>query len=68
MKNIPTFKNYSINENGEVWMDMIKSRSLTSHTYNEEIAEKIVQDIVQKYFHEFSLLETKMKFLKEKKL
>lgn len=54
-------------ENGEVWMDMLKSRSLTSHTYNEDIAEKIVKDIVKKYIIEFSLLETKMKFLKEKK-
>ena len=28
-------------ENGEVWMDMIKSRNLTSHTYDEAIAPKL---------------------------
>jgi hypothetical protein len=25
-------------ENGEAWMDMVKSRSLTSHTYNETVS------------------------------
>lgn len=28
-------------DDGEIWMDMIKSRILTSHTYDEEIANKI---------------------------
>ena len=36
-------------ENGEAWMDMIKSRMLTSYTYNEEIAEKIAQDVAGVY-------------------
>jgi nucleotidyltransferase substrate binding protein (TIGR01987 family) len=33
--------------NGDIWMKMIKSRSLTSHTYNEEITKEIMQDIRQ---------------------
>lgn len=53
-------------ENGEIWMEMVKSRTLTSHTYNEDIAEKIAADIVNRYFSEFVALETKMKSLKEK--
>ena len=46
-------------ENGEVWMDMIKSRNLTSHTYNEEVAQHIVKAIRKAYYQEFkSLLAT----------
>ncbi len=51
--------------NGETWMDMIKSRTLTSHTYNEDVAEKIAADIVNRYFSEFVTLQTKMESLKE---
>ena len=51
--------------NGETWMDMIKSRTLTSHTYNEDVAEKIAADIVNRYFSEFVALQTKMESLKE---
>ncbi|HOO85170.1 MAG TPA: nucleotidyltransferase substrate binding protein [Prolixibacteraceae bacterium] len=47
-------------ENGEVWMDMIKSRNLTSHTYNEDTAKNIVADIKNRYFPEFENI--KMKF------
>ena len=52
-------------EDGETWMDMIKSRTLTSHTYNEDVAEKIAADIVNRYFPEFVTLQTKMESLKE---
>ena len=47
-------------EDGETWMDMITSRTLTSHTYNEDVAEKIAADIVNRYFSEFVRLQTKM--------
>jgi len=52
-------------EDGETWMDMIESRTLTSHTYNEDVAEKIAADIVNKYFSEFMKLRTKFESLKE---
>ena len=46
-------------ENGEVWMDMIKSRNLSSHTYNSDIASSIALAIVEDYHAEFKqLLET----------
>jgi nucleotidyltransferase substrate binding protein (TIGR01987 family) len=51
-------------ENGEAWMAMIASRTLTSHTYNEEIAEEIVRDIAAVYFQEFVALRTKLEALK----
>jgi nucleotidyltransferase substrate binding protein (TIGR01987 family) len=40
--------------NGEVWMEMIKSRNLTSHTYDEEIARAIVEAVCHSYFAEFA--------------
>jgi nucleotidyltransferase substrate binding protein (TIGR01987 family) len=52
-------------EDGETWMDMIKSRTLTVHTYDEDIAEKIAADISNRYFPEFVKLKTKMESLKE---
>lgn len=39
--------------NGEVWMDMIKSRNETSHTYNEETADEIFSKIIDAYYPAF---------------
>lgn len=43
-------------ENGELWMDMIKSRALTSHTYNLETAAEIVHKIREEYYDLFKIL------------
>lgn len=51
---------------GDVWMKMVKSRALTSHTYNEDTAEEIASDIVSNYYNEFVKLEEKFHELKEK--
>jgi nucleotidyltransferase substrate binding protein (TIGR01987 family) len=45
--------------NGEAWMEMITSRTLTSHTYNEDIAKKIATDTQTIYFQEFVKLHQK---------
>ena len=47
-------------ENGEIWMDMIKSRNLTTHTYNEATAEEIFLQIVNDYSNQFSRFQSKM--------
>jgi nucleotidyltransferase substrate binding protein (TIGR01987 family) len=39
--------------NGEVWMEMIKSRNETSHTYNEETANEIFSKIIDEYLPAF---------------
>ena len=40
-------------ENGEAWMKMIEHRNETSHTYNEAIANAIVEAILTRYVTEF---------------
>ncbi|MBC7458292.1 MAG: nucleotidyltransferase substrate binding protein [Bdellovibrionaceae bacterium] len=49
---------------GSNWMEMIKSRNLTSHTYNKEVANDITDKILRLYFTEFTLFFQKMESLK----
>ena len=48
----------------EGWMDMIKSRNETSHTYNEATANAIILKIIQVYYPLFSEFGRKMDTLK----
>lgn len=50
------FKN-EILPDGEVWMEMIKARNLSSHTYNTETAETVVSDILKNFYPAFINLE-----------
>jgi nucleotidyltransferase substrate binding protein (TIGR01987 family) len=47
-------------ENGDTWMEMIKSRVLTSHTYNEDVADDISRRIVALYYPEFIRLHVRL--------
>lgn len=51
-------------QDGDSWMQMIKSRNLTSHTYDENTADEIVFLIKDMYFEEFEKLIVKMEILK----
>ena len=53
-------------EAGDVWMKMMKSRTLTSHTYNEEIAEEIADAIYKDYYPAFMELQKQFISLKKK--
>ena len=44
-------------ENGEAWMRMHNSRNLTSHTYNKDTADQIVEQIIVEYFDLFKQLK-----------
>ena len=43
-------------------MDMIKARNLSSHTYNQETADEIVESVLTRFYPAFEQL--KEKFLK----
>ena len=45
---------------GEQWMAMIQSRNISSHTYNQDTAERLVDAIVEQYFPLFVALQTEM--------
>ncbi|SHE28837.1 nucleotidyltransferase substrate binding protein, HI0074 family [Marinitoga hydrogenitolerans DSM 16785] len=57
------FKN-GIIINGDIWMKMILSRNLTSHTYDESTADEIVDLIINFYYDEFKKLIQKLESLK----
>jgi nucleotidyltransferase substrate binding protein (TIGR01987 family) len=42
------FQHNLIND-GEGWMEMIKSRNMTSHTYNQDIADEISDKVIMQY-------------------
>ncbi len=52
-------------QSGEIWMEMIKSRNQTSHTYDETIANEIVTSVTDSYFGEFKILEQRLIQLKD---
>lgn len=49
---------------GDTWMEMIKSRNKTSHTYNEDTATEIEKKIKQQYIQLFQSFRTTMEGLK----
>ena len=48
---------------GDDWMEMIKSRNQTTHTYNKAVAEKITSKIINSYYSSFKKLDDRMRFL-----
>jgi len=49
---------------GETWMEMIESRNLNSHTYNESVTNDIIEKVVS-YAVLFAELSTKLEQLAE---
>lgn len=49
---------------GDTWMDMIKSRNKTSHTYNEETADDIFFKIINEYHPVFLAFKVEMETMR----
>lgn len=47
----------NIIKDGEGWMDMLKKRNLTTHTYNQETADEIAEKIIDEYYTLFCQLD-----------
>jgi nucleotidyltransferase substrate binding protein (TIGR01987 family) len=43
-------------QDGEAWMDMVKARNLSSHTYNTAIAAGIAADILSRFYPAFAAM------------
>ncbi len=54
-------------QNGEVWMDMIRSRINTSHTYDEKKADEIFTKIMKNYYNAFLHFQVKMESIRSGK-
>lgn len=50
---------------GDIWLDMVKKRQLTVHTYNEETSKLILQAIVDDYYYQFEQLKKTLLKLQE---
>jgi nucleotidyltransferase substrate binding protein (TIGR01987 family) len=48
---------------GEGWMEMIKSRNQSSHTYNQELADEIAKNVISVYYPLFVQFEQRMQLL-----
>ncbi len=55
---------YNLVEDGVSWMEMIELRNLSSHTYDEDTAEEIIELIAGKYIDNFNMLEKNMQALR----
>ena len=51
---------FNLIEDGETWMEMIRSRNRSAHTYNKATADEIGSLVVSRYFALFVALEVKM--------
>ena len=51
---------------GEIWMQMIKSRNEISHIYDEQAIQDVIRKIIKEYFPQFQYIASKLDKLKEK--
>jgi len=54
-------------KDGETWMEMLKDRNRTAHTYNEKTADEIAANILTKYSGMFIGLKNELEIIINKK-
>ncbi|MDM8127702.1 nucleotidyltransferase substrate binding protein [Paraclostridium benzoelyticum] len=47
-------------DNGHIWIDALSNRNLTTHTYDEELAEKMTKEILMAYLPELDSMYKKL--------
>ena len=47
-------------DNGHIWMDALSNRNLTTHTYDEELANKMTKEIITLYLPELDKMYDKL--------
>ena len=47
-------------DNGHVWIDALSNRNLTTHTYDEELAEKMTKEILLAYLPELDNMHNRL--------
>ena len=55
-------------EDGQIFMNSIKSRHLSEHTYNEETAQQLKHEIINVYYPEMLKLATHLEELRTQEL
>lgn len=58
---------YELIEDGDIWMEMIKDRNRSSHTYNEVVANAIAEAVLLNYHNELQKFGNTMISLKNNK-
>jgi|SRR5690606_9668662 len=48
-------------DDGQIWLEALANRNLTAHTYDEEVADRVVRDIKGKYYPELMTLHQSLK-------
>lgn len=47
-------------DDGQAWMDMIRHRNLSTHTYNESVLKEVAEAILSTNFEQFLKLQTRL--------
>lgn len=47
-------------DNGHIWIDALSDRNLTTHTYDEELANKMVNEILELYLPELKKMYVRL--------
>ncbi|NFA43604.1 nucleotidyltransferase [Clostridium botulinum] len=47
-------------DNGHIWIDALSNRNLTTHTYDEELADKMTKEILISYLPELDKMYNRL--------